>query len=201
MTSELEEDLLRDIESLSPLSALDPDQVDRLSPRQRAFLLAFINSGSISAARKQAHVKLDAWRKWQTDEQFMSIYRIVRSPVALAYNISQAIIMRAALRHLELLGDNRVTVQQWAIERAYALAQIFAKQTEDTTARPIISQADVKKLAAGVVAQLDERERKKLTRGPFDIIEGETIEIADEHVITSAASSEAGDSGLFTREE
>lgn len=164
-----EEELLESIETLSPLTALDPDQVDKLTLRQQAFLIEFIHTGSIALSRKKASVKPKDWADWSKDDDFQKIFLIVKSPLLFALNLRQAIQWRAGLKLFALLDHERVSVQQWAIERAFAMGPISGSEgPEKPGANGILTQADAKKLADQVVAQLEEaKEASPLNAGPF----------------------------------
>lgn len=177
---QLEEELLESTFTISPLVSLDPDEVDSLTPKQRAFLLAYIQVGSPLKARKAAGVTTRTWKEWDGDERFQSIYRDVRSPVIFGSRLMQAILFRAALEHMKLLGDDKTGVRQWAIDLAYrmrGLVQLPAGKEKDEDDKTALSQRDMKALAAGIVAEMPEVARKKIEAGPFAIVEGEFHEV------------------------
>ena len=104
------------------------------------------------------------------------MFKIIKSPVALASNLKQAIIVKAAQKHLELFNNERTAVVQWAIERAYSLPGARSNNEEE---RPTLTQADVKKLAESLGDELDSKDRQRLTMGPFTPIDVEPVVIKE----------------------
>src|SRR3990167_2285238 len=96
-----EDEILEGVQSLSPLSALAPEDAAKLSARKQRFLLAVIGSGSLPQAKKSEHITKAMWDRWQTDEDFVRVLGVVQNPVAMAYNVYQVIIMAAAVEHLK----------------------------------------------------------------------------------------------------
>src|SRR3990167_2217045 len=94
-----EEEILNDLEALSPLAALDPYEVDELPPKQQQFLIAFIHSGNLSQARKVASVGSNTWALWKKDERLQRMLDIIRNPVVFANKLGQLIIFTAAKEH------------------------------------------------------------------------------------------------------
>src|SRR3990167_5822098 len=162
-----EEELLETIEALSPLTALDPDQVDKLTIRQQAFLIEFIHTGSIVTAKRKSRVKQKDWAEWATDDQFQHIFGIVKSPLQFALNLRQAIQWRAGLKLFDLLQHERVSVVQWAVERAFSMGPISGPDSPEKSSLSALSQADAKKLAAQVVEALEESNQAAVQSTPF----------------------------------
>jgi hypothetical protein len=171
--ADIQQDLLEQLEVISPLSALDPDEVDHLTKRQQAFLLSFINTGSVPAAKKAAGVKQAVWAKWLDEQTFARIFKVCKSPVALMYNLSQVIVVRAALEHLKLIEHQNISTRQWAIDRAYNIVpalKLFSEGAGGDDPTKVLTYSEIKQLAAGVANELETRERR---RTPFGFVEGE----------------------------
>ena len=179
MSEEVEDELLDEVVELTPLSALDPDKVDELTPLQRNFLIAFISNGSIPMARKIAKVSSDVWKRWQDDEKFQAIFKVVKSPPAFAGALRDAIVWKAMLELYSMFGHEKIGVRQWAIERAF---QLMPKEEGNSGGggQAILSQRDVKLLAESLNEQLsDEAKDKVLRKQPFQIVDA-TFEVVNE---------------------
>ena len=186
-----EDEILEGVQSLSPLSALAPEDAAKLSARKQRFLLAVIGSGSLPKAKKAEHITKAMWDRWQTDEDFVRVLGVVQNPVAMAYNVYQVIIMAAAVEHLKLLGHPSVRVRQWAIERAQVMAGQMVKQ--DRSGIHIEGQlnlADVRKLIEASAPQLPEG--STLSRSPFAIVEGEIVNANSRETNGGSPSSDEG---------
>ena len=199
---EIEEELLESTFQVSPLNALDPDKIDLLTASQRAFLLAYIHTSSISISRKMAKVSGATWTRWAGDEQFQALFKIVKNPVAFSHALAQSIIFRAAVEHYKLLGNEKTSVRQWAIERAYMLNKIFDEEDgpDDGKAKQL-SQSDVKQLAAGITAELSGPVRRRLESGPFAVIDAPFREVTDDELDGRADIRVPGDPGPAVGDE
>lgn len=164
--------MLDSLVELSPLNALDADDVDKLTARQQAFLIAFINSGSLISAKRQAKVNNKLWETWQSNPVFVDTLKAVKNPAVFAHRLASAIVFEAMKEHYKMLRHEKIGVRQWAIERAYNLRP---KNTdnEDDGPRKSLSQGDIKQLAEGVVRQLSDADRAKVDRAPFQVVDAE----------------------------
>lgn len=178
MSKNTEEELIEETFELSPLNALNPDEVDSLTPMQRKFLIAYISSASIPFARKASGVKATTFNNWKEDERFTKIFDIVKSPVAFAESLAQAIIFKAMLQHYEMLESPKESTRIWAIERAYAIRPTEQKPRggEDQPAR--LTQSDVKLLAEKLNDHLSDEAKTKMAKSqPFSFVEGVVREL------------------------
>lgn len=175
MSDKTEDDLLDEVAELSPLSALDPEEVDKLTPLQRRFLVTFINNGSISMSRKLCGISTGAWDKWKKDEKFQEIFQIVKNPPAFAGAVRNALIWASMLRLFQMVNSDKERTAQWAIEMI--TGRFMPKEAVEPSEKQqqgLLSQRDVKLLAESLNEQLsDEAKSKVLRKQPFQIVEGE----------------------------
>ena len=121
-----------------------------------------------------------SWKKWQEDDDFTRVFGIVKSPVALTYNMYQAIALKAAVEHLKLLDDPNKKVRMWAIERAQNLAMTLGRNSvKEPSAHLQLSMAEVRELIQSSTSELSEADKRLLTRGPFDVVDAESRVIDD----------------------
>ena len=99
----------------------------------------------------------------------METFRLIKSPVAFATKLSQAIIWQAFVQHFKLLQHPSVKVQQWAIENAYKMPGA----ARDDDRRQLTTQPEIKQLAAAIAAELPSETQTRLTRSPFQFVEAE----------------------------
>jgi hypothetical protein len=138
-------------------------------------LLAFLHTGTIAGAKKQAGVTGGTWTKWGNDKHFQEMYKRVKTPVVMQTDLANALGYRAMLELYAMLGDEKLSTRQWAIERIASLMQLRAKEKErdpEQDAR-LLSQAEIKRIASGVVQQLPEAVRERVERSPFEFIDAE----------------------------
>ena len=140
-------------------------------------MLSFISNGSVTQARKAASVSKGTWDKWMADESFTHVYDIIRNPVSFTYALYQLVALKAAQEHLKLLSHPSVKVRTWAIERSQKVMEMMTRgDTRDP--KITINMSEVRHIMTnpGVMQTLPEADRKLLTKGPFDFVEGEVVD-------------------------
>ena len=162
-----EDEVLDDLELLSPLTALDPDEVERLSPAQRKFLLEYVTSGSIALARTSAGIKSKTVTKWMADPQFKRLFDVVKSPLTFALALAQAIILRATVEHYKLLQHPRISIRQWAIDKAYNMPIAKGGEKERDVR---LTSSEIKQI---IENQMKEIEAPILPKAPFEFVDAE----------------------------
>ena len=170
--SEEDLDLFDDAFALSPLNALDVDTLDNLTPKQQLFFVEYLATGSIPVSRKKARVSPATWSQWRSNENFQHVLDTVNRPVAFGMQLANAILLRAMGNLYAMLQDERITVRQWAMDRAFQLPGAFKQtQPENPGNSRVHSPDDVKQLAAELARQLPAGTR--IPESPFETVEGQ----------------------------
>jgi hypothetical protein len=169
---EIEDDLIDEVVETSALNTLDPEEVERLTSKQRQFLIAFIGGASIPQARKLAHITSTTWSNWKADPQFQKVFEMVRNPAVFASALSTAIIFKAMINLYSMLDDDKTSVRQWAIERAFSLRPKEVEQRD----QGLLSNQELKALVDALRGS-DPQIAQHIKSQPFAFIEGEVREV------------------------
>jgi hypothetical protein len=160
---EIEDDLIDEVVETSALNTLDPEEVERLTSKQRQFLIAFI---------KLAHITSTTWSNWKADPQFQKVFEMVRNPAVFASALSTAIIFKAMINLYSMLDDDKTSVRQWAIERAFSLRPKEVEQRD----QGLLSNQELKALVDALRGS-DPQIAQHIKSQPFAFIEGEVREV------------------------